>query len=103
MSTNPPRYDGVRVWKFSDTQLIMQQGKTFRFIPATVIEPAMEIIRKYEIDKWEEYQGRMSGIMGGSRSVSYWNGEKMVGTSTDHMAGASGAYSALYGLFTTAK
>ena len=103
MSTNPPRYDGVRVWRFSDTQLIMQQGKTFRFIPATVIEPAMEIIRKYEIDKWEEYQGRMSGMMGGSQSVSYWNGEKMVGTSTDHMAGASGAYSALYGLFTTAK
>ena len=98
----PPRNDSVRVWKFSDTQLIMQHGKTLRFIPATVIEPAMEIIRKYEIDKWEEYKNSLNGVMGGSRSVSYWDGEKMAGTSTDHMPGASGAYSSLYALFTTA-
>ncbi len=97
----PPRNDSVRVWKFSDTQLIMQHGKTLRFIPATVIEPAMEIIRKYEIDKWEEYKNSLNGVMGGSRSVSYWDGEKMAGTSTDHMPGASGAYSLLYALFTT--
>ena len=103
MSTNPPRYDGVRVWKFSDTQLIMQQGKTFRFIPATVIEPAMEIIRKYEIDKWEEYKGHLSGMMGGNRSVSYWDGGKMAGASMDQMPGVSGAYFDLKELFTTAQ
>lgn len=62
----------------------------------------MEIIRKYEIDKWEEYKNTLNGAMGGSRSVSYWDGEKMAGTSTDHMPGASGAYSSLYALFTTA-
>ena len=81
------------------TQLIMRHGKTLCFIPTTVIEPAMEIIRKYEIDKWEEYKNSLNGAMGGSRSVSYWDGEKMAGTSTDHMPGASGAYSSLYTLF----
>ena len=101
--TIPPRCDGIKVWKFSDTQLIMQRGENYRFIPATVIETAMEIIRDYEIDKWEEFKDRMSGQMGGSMSVSYWDGEKMVGTSTDHMDGAAGAYRALYALFITAK
>ena len=71
----PPRHDSVTVWKFSDTQLIMQHGKDLSFIPATVIEPAMEIIREYEIDKWEQYKNSNNGLMGGSRSVSYWDGE----------------------------
>ena len=102
-TTNPPRYTCIRVWKFSDTRLILQQDKNFRFIPATVIEPAMEIIKEYEIDKWEEYKDRCSGMMGGSLSVSYWDGEKIVGTSTDHMPGASGAYYDLRALFTTAR
>ena len=102
MTCNPPRYDDIKVWKYSDTKLIMQQEKSFRFIPATVIEPAMEIIREYEIDKWQEYEGRLNGAMGGRQSVSYWDGEKLAGTSTDNMPGAAGAYSALYTLFTTA-
>lgn len=102
MTTNPPRSNGLRVWKFSDTQLILEQGGNLRFITAKVIEPAMEIIREYEIDKWEEYKGRMTGLMGGSQSVSYWDGEKMAGTSTDHMPNAGAAYSALSALFLTA-
>lgn len=102
MTTNPPRYDDIKVWKYSDTKLIMQQDKSFRFIPATFIEPAMEIIREHEIDKWQDYEGRLNGAMGGRQAVSYWDGEKMAGTSTDHMPGAAGAYCALYTLFTTA-
>lgn len=103
MTTNPPRSKTIRVYKFSDTQLILQNGNNFRFIPATVIEPAMEIIRKYEIDKWEEYKDRLTGLMGGSMSVSYMDGDKWCGTSTDHMLSAGAAYSALETLFTTAR
>ena len=104
-TTNPPQYDSIIVWKFSDTRLILQQNESFRFIPATIIEPAMEIIRENEIDKWEEYKGHISGSigMGGSLSVSYWDGEKMAGTSTDYMAGAAGAYYDLAALFTAAR
>lgn len=102
MTTNPPRSNCLRVWKFSDTQLILEQGGNLRFISAKVIEPAMDIIREYEIDKWEEYKGHMTGLMGGSQSVSYWDGEKMAGTSTDHMLNAGAAYSALNALFLTA-
>ena len=101
MTCNPPRYDGITVWKFSDTRLIMQRGDDFHFIPATVIEPAMKVIREYEIDKWEEYKDQMNGAMGGAQYVSYWDGEKMAGTSTDHMPGAAGAYVALRNLFTS--
>ena len=85
MTTNPPRSNVLRVWKFSDTQLILEQGGNLRFITAKVIEPAMNIIREYEIDKWEEYKGQM-----------------MAGTSTEHMPNAGAAYSALNALFLTA-
>ena len=102
-TANPPSYDGITIWKFSDTRLIMQRGENYRFIPATVIEPAMEIIRKYEIDKWEEYKGHLSGMMGGNRSVNYWDGGKMAGASMDQMPGVSGAYFDLKELFTTAQ
>ncbi len=77
----------------------MQQGNDFHYIPATVIEPAMEVIRKYGIDKWKEYEGRMNGMTGGNQYVSYRYGEKMAGTSIDCMPGASGAYSELKELF----
>ena len=96
---NPPRSEVTRVYKFSDTQLILEAGGHFRFIPATVIGPAMEIIREHKIDKWEEYKDRLSGFMGGSQSVSYWDGEKMAGISTDHMPEAGAAYCALKSLF----
>ena len=98
-SCNPPRSEVTRVYKFSDTQLILEAGGHFRFIPATVIGPAMELIREHKIDKWEEYKDHLSGFMGGSQSVSYWDGEKMAGTSTDHMPDAGAAYCALKSLF----
>ena len=59
----------------------------------------MEIIRKYEIDKWEQYKDKMTGLMGGFQSVSYFDGEKMVGTSTNNMPGAGAAYHELMMLF----
>ncbi|WP_036610698.1 hypothetical protein [Oribacterium sp. P6A1] len=100
-STNPPQYDGVQVWKFSDTQLITERGKHYRFIPATVIESALEIIKKYGLDKKDENKSLMPAVCGGSQSVSFWDGEKMVGASTESMPGVSGAYYELMTLFTT--
>ena len=43
------------------------------------------------------------GMMGGNRSVSYWDGGKMAGASMDQMPGVSGAYFDLKELFTTAQ
>ena len=63
----------------------------------------MEIIRKYEIDKWEQYKDKMTGLMGGFQSVSYFDGEKMVGTSTNNMLGTGAAYHELMMLFTAIK
>ena len=102
-STNPPQSNTIKVYKFSDTKLILQDGGRFRFIPATVIEPAFEIIREYGIDRWEEYKNRMTGLMGGFQSVSYWDGEKMVGTSTNNNLDSGPAYTALRNLFTAAR
>ena len=80
-------------------KLIMEKNGKYFYISTDVIEPAIEIIRKYEIDKWEQYKDKYSGLMGGSQSVSYFDGEKMVGTSTDHLLSAGSAYWELLGLF----
>ena len=42
----------------------------------------------------------MTGLMGGCQYVSYFDGEKMVGTSTDHLMNAGLAYGELNILFT---
>ena len=95
----PPRNAWLRVYKFDDTRLILENGHEFRFIPVSVLEPAYEIIKKYEIDKWEEYKDRLTGIMGGRQAISYWDGTQMVGTSTDNMLTAGAAYHELMVLF----
>lgn len=92
----------IAVYKFDDTRLILEDGNTFRFIPASVLEPAYEIIKKYEIDKWEEYKDHLSGTMGGRQAVSYCDGNQLAGTSTDNMPNAGGAYFELISLFTGA-
>ena len=98
-SCNPPRYSNTRVYRFNDEKPIMEKNGKYFYISTDVIEPAIEIIRKYEIDKWEQYKDKYSGLMGGSQSVSYFDGEKMVGTSTDHLLSAGSAYWELLGLF----
>ena len=45
----------------------------------------------------------MTGLMGGFQSVNYWDGEKMVGTSTNNNPDSGVAYTALRNLFTTAR
>lgn len=102
-STNPPQYDGASVWKFSDTKLIMRRGKRYRFISSDVIGPAMKIIKKYKIDEWEKHRDKMPWMCGGSMSVSYWDGKKMNGCSTDIMASVAGAYNELLTLFSASQ
>ena len=99
-SCNPPRQDSLFVYRIDDKKLLVVRNKQRYFITADVIEPAMEIIRKYEIDKWEQYKDKMTGLMGGCQYVSYFDGEKMVGTSTDHLMNAGLAYGELNILFT---
>ncbi|MCR5060516.1 MAG: hypothetical protein K6A80_05715 [Saccharofermentans sp.] len=98
----PPRSSSLRVYKFDDTKLILEDGYFRRFIPSSVLEPAYDIIKEYKIDKWEEYK-TLSGVMGGCQTVSYWDGNALVGTSTDYTSNAGGAYYALCGLFTSAE
>ena len=99
-SCNPPRHDSLNVYRINDEKLLVVSNKQRYFITADVIEPAMEIIRKYEIDKWEQYKNTMNGFMGGCQYVNYFDGEKMVGTSSYNMPGVGGAYNELMMLFT---
>ena len=99
----PPRNSRIAVYKFDDTKLILEKNNKLRFIPVSVLEPANEIIKKYKIDKWEEYKGHLSGMMGGRQAVSYWDGNALVGTSTDNTPNAGGAYFELMTLFNGAK
>ena len=96
----PPRQESLFVYRIDDKKLLVVRNKQRYFITADVIEPAMEIIRKYEIDKWEQYKNNMTGLMGGCQYVSYFDGEKLVGTSTNNMPGIGGAYNELMMLFT---
>ena len=98
-SCNPPRHDSLNVYRINDEKLLVVSNKQSYFITADVIEPAMEIIRKYEIDKWEQYKNTMNGFMGGCQYVNYFDGEKMVGTSSYNMP-VGGAYHELMMLFT---
>ncbi len=96
----PPRSYYTRVYRFDGEKLVMDKNGKYFYVSSDVIEPAMEIIRKSEIDKWEQYKDNLTGIMGGSQTVYYFNGQDMVGTSTDHMPGAGSAYNELMMLFT---
>jgi len=98
-STCPPRYYDVRVYKCDDKRLILDNNGYFCYISTDVIGPAYEIIRKHGIDKWEQYKEHMTGLCGGSQSVSYLDGDKLAGTSTEHYLGTGSAYNALLALF----
>ena len=106
-STNPPRYEGVTVYEFSDTELICMfytNGESrSRYISKDVIDPALNIIKEYGINKWKDYENTNTYLMGGSVSVMYRDGDELVGSSLEHMGFAvSGAYSKLMALFNNA-
>ncbi len=103
-STNPPKNEGANIYEYTDTELIFEyycNGQTkLRYISADVIASANEIIKKYGIDKWRDYEHTVNGMMGGSVSVMYRDGNELVGSSMDRMGSAVyGAYSELMQLF----
>ena len=103
-SAMPPQNEGVCVFEFSEKELIcetLKNGKgRRRYISSCVVEPAYEIIKKYGIDKWKEYENISSGMCGGSVSVRYRDGDEIVGSSLDHMGSAvADAYHELFALF----
>ena len=101
---NPPTSSGFRVYACTDEKLILDyysnEASYRRFISAQVLDEAYRIIKEYHIDEWEQYKDRMSGIMGGTVTVSYRDGDRLVGTSMDQMGfQVQGAHSALQTLF----
>ena len=98
-SCMPPRNSSLGVYKVDDKRLLVNKDEQYFYITTDVIEPAMEIIRKYEIDKWEELNKSHNGLMGGCQYVNYFDGEKLVGTSTNNTFNAGIAYSELFSLF----
>ena len=69
-------------------------------LPKDIIGPALDIIKEFGIDKWKDYENINNPMMGGSYSVMYRDGDKLVGSTMDHMGSAvTGAYNKLMGLF----
>ena len=69
-------------------------------MPKEITGPALHIIKEYAINKWKDYENINNPMMGGSVSVMYRDGDKMVGSTMDHMGSAvSGAYWKLKLLF----
>lgn len=93
---NPPKYESATVYEFSDAELIcviFNDGKAkYKLLPKDIAGTALNIIKEYGIDKWKDYENINNPMMGGSVSVMYRDGDKMVGSTMDHMGSAvSGA------------
>lgn len=103
-TSNPPKYEGATVYEFSDAELIYviftDGNAKYKLLPKDIIGPALDIIKGFGIDKWKDYENINNPMMGGSYSVMYRDGDKLVGSTMDHMGSAvSGAYSKLMDLF----
>ena len=104
MSTNPPVNTYVKVYKHSDTQLLLDCNGKRRMIPADVLESAMEIIRKYRLDDPDFKDPSAMGIMGGSVYVGFKDGDRFVQTSLQTQGFAvTNAENELMGLFNKCK
>ena len=100
MSTNPPVQTFTKVYEYSDTQLLLDNNGKRRLIPAEVKEQAMEIIRKNKLDDPDFTDPSAMGIMGGSVSIGFKDGGKIVQTSLQKQGFAvTNAQNELMGLF----
>ena len=100
MSTNPPIHTFTNVYEYSDTQLLLDINGKRRLIPADVKEPAMEIIRKYRLDDPDFTDPAAMGIMGGSVTIGFKNGDNYMQASMQRQGFAvNNAQSELMGLF----
>ena len=103
MSTNPPVNTYTNVYEYSDTQLLLDCNGKRRLISTDVIEPAMAIIRKNRLDDPDFKDPSAMGIMGGSVSVGFKDGDKYVQTSLQTQGFAvTNAQNELMGLFNKA-
>ena len=80
-STNPPIRTYTYVYEYSDTQFLLDSNGKRRLISTDVLEPAMEIIRKYRLDDPDFKDPSAMGIMGGSVNVGFKDGDKFIQTS----------------------
>lgn len=75
-SANPPVTTYATVFEYSDTQLLFDNNGDRRLISSDVIEPAMEVIRKHKLNDTDSKDKASAGIMGGSYSVGFKDGDK---------------------------
>lgn len=80
-SSNPPSSSNIIIYEYSDTKLLMDNNGKRRLIPADVIGPAMEIIRKNRLDDPDFTDPSAMAIMGGAVNVTFKDGDKYIQTS----------------------
>ena len=103
MSTNPPVQTFTYVYEYSDTMLLLDDNGKRRLIPNDVKEQAMEIIRKNRLDDPDFTDPSAMGIMGGSVSISFKDGDKYTQASMQKQGFAvTNAQNELMGLFNKA-
>ena len=103
MSTNPPVRTFTNVYEYSDTELLLDINGKRRLIQAEVKEQAMEIIRKNRLDDPDFTDPSAMGIMGGSVSISFKDGDKYTQASMQKQGFAvTNAQNELMGLFNKA-
>ena len=103
MSTNPPVQTFTYVYEYSDTLLMLDDNGKRRLIPTDVKEQAMEIIRKNKLDDPNFTDPSAMGIMGGSVSISFKDGDKYTQASMQKQGFAvTNAQNELMGLFNKA-
>ncbi len=78
MSTNPPVHTSTIIYEYSDTELLMDDNGKRRLISADVIGPAMEIIRNNKLDDPDFKDPAAMGIVGGSVSIAFKDGDKYI-------------------------
>ena len=104
ITTNPPVNTYATVYRFSDTQLLLDCNGKRRMISADVLKPAMEIIRRYRLDDPDFKDPSAMGIMGGSVTVGFKDGDRFVNTSLQTQGFAVlNAENELRGLFNSYK
>ena len=78
IQTNPPVHTSTIIYEYSDTELLMDDNGKRRLISADVIGPAMEIIRNNKLDDPDFKDPAAMGIVGGSVSIAFKDGDKYI-------------------------
>ena len=91
----------MSVYEYSDTQLLFDNNGKRRLIPADVIGPVMEIIKKHRLD--DRNFRDPNGMMGGSVNITVKDGDSYIHTSLQEQGYAvTAAQGELMNLFNNA-